>query len=97
MTLDIDFVVDAGAREDLIEFMEAEGYQTLHRSHGYSNHLSSNQELGRVDFVYVQGETRRLLFSEARLLAGPGGLELPVATPEHLIAMKITAPVAMCR
>ena len=91
LTLDLDFVVDAGAQDELIELMEAEGYETLHRSAGYSNHLSVDRELGRVDFVYVRGETRSLLFSQALRLPGPGGLEVPVAKPEHLIAMKITA------
>ena len=31
------------------------------------------------------------MFAEALQLTGPGGLFVPVATPEHLIAMKLTA------
>jgi hypothetical protein len=63
----------------------------LHRSDGYSNHLHPHPDLGRVDLVYVTGETRRLLFGGARPTLELGGRAIPVPRPEHLAAMKIHA------
>jgi hypothetical protein len=90
-TLDLDLVTEARARDALIGFLEAAGYETLHRSAGYSNHLHARAELGRVDVVYVDPATAAKLFAGARRLAGPGGRELPVPAPEHLAAMKVFA------
>lgn len=90
-TLDVDLAVEARAQEELIGFLESRGYQTLHRSSGYSNHEHSDPDWGRLDFVYVQGETSRELFAGCRRLRGPGDLEVPVPRPEHLAAMKVLA------
>ncbi len=56
-TLDLDLAVDRAVQDDAIAFMAAAGYETLYRSEGYSNHLHSDADLGRVDFVYLRGET----------------------------------------
>ncbi len=90
-TLDLDLVTRLEAQEPVVAFMEELGYATLHRSRGYSNHLHAEPRLGRVDFVYVEGETADRLFAAARSLPGPGGVDLAVAAPEHLIAMKLQA------
>lgn len=90
-TLDLDFVVDAEAQDDLVEFMESLGYRTLYRSSGYSNHAHGDAERGRVDFVYVRGPTSEKLFRDVRRLEGPNGTSIPVPRPEHLIAMKLVA------
>lgn len=90
-TLDLDFVVESSAENELIHFMESAGYETLFRSQGYSNHLHPDPSRGRVDFVYVQGETSEKLFSACRQVQGPGGLQIPVPKPEHLAAMKVLA------
>jgi hypothetical protein len=90
-TVDLDLVVETEAQSELIAFLERLGYETLHRSTGYSNHLHSDPTLGRADFVYVRGETASKLFEQTTLLAGPGGLEVPVPKPEHLAAMKVQA------
>lgn len=90
-TLDLDLAVDGSVQDEMIRFMESRGFETLYRSSGYSNHLHPNEDLGRVDFVYVRGETSEKLFSEARRHQGPGGLEVIVPRPEHLIAMKVLA------
>ena len=91
MTLDLDVVVEAAAQDDLVRFMESRGFTTLHRSSGYSNHRHTDRRRGRVDFVYVGGETATRLFSVVRQLAGPGGRTIAVPRPEHLIAMKVHA------
>lgn len=91
MTLDLDLVTDAAAQDALVAFMESRGFETLHRSTGYSNHLHPDRRRGRVDVVYVRGETARRVFAELRTLPGPGGRAIKAPKPEHLIAMKVQA------
>ncbi len=90
-TSDLDFVTENSAQAKLVSFLESLGYETLHLSTGYSNHLHSDPDLGRLDFVYVGGETSRRLFESARLLPVFEGISLSVPRPEHLAAMKIQA------
>lgn len=90
-TQDLDLVVAYSAQPDLIQFLETCGYKTLHRSRGYSNHAHPDPAWGRVDFVYVGGETSDKLFGSCRELQGPGGLAVPVPRPEHLAALKVQA------
>jgi hypothetical protein len=87
-TLDVDIVVDGENQDGLIDFLESHGYKTLHRSTGYSNHLHSDPDLGRVDVVYVRGGTSRRVFSEMTLRPGPQGAPIPVPRAEHIAAMK---------
>jgi hypothetical protein len=47
LTKDIDFAVDAGARDRVIGFTEALGYETLHVSEAYSNHAHDDPRWGR--------------------------------------------------
>ena len=91
MTLDLDLVTDSAAQETLIAFMESQGFVTLHRSSGYSNHRHPDRNRGRVDFMYVRGETADKLFASAKELPGPRGRSILVPKPEHLIAMKVQA------
>jgi hypothetical protein len=86
-TVDLDFVVEAHAQDDLIQFLESQGYQTLHRS----SHEHPEPSRGRVDVVYVRGETSEELFAGCRVLRGPGGKDIPVPRPEHISAMKVVA------
>jgi hypothetical protein len=90
-TVDLDFVVDAEAQEDIIRFLESLGYRTLYRSTGYSNHQHSAPERGGVDLVYVRESTSGRIFGGVRILDGPGSMKIPVPRPEHLIAMKVLA------
>jgi hypothetical protein len=90
-TLDADFVTELAAQQPLIEWLENDGFETLHRSRGYSNHLHADRERGRVDFVYVDPATAEKVFGAARSMPGPGGLPVLVAAPEHLAAMKVLA------
>jgi hypothetical protein len=91
LTLDLDLVTEAGAQDALVTFMESRGFTTLHRSSGYSNHLHADRSRGRVDVVYVRGETARLLFDGVRPVPGPGGRTIGVPRPEHRVAMKVQA------
>lgn len=90
-TLDLDLVVDGAAQDDLVRYLESLGYETLHRSRGFSNHIHPESYMGTVDFVYVAGETADKVFAAARRLPGPGGAEVQVPSPEHLAAMKVLA------
>jgi hypothetical protein len=90
-TTDVDFVTDTAGRLRLIQFLEDNGYETLYVSEGYSNHLHPDPAFGRVDFVYVSGETGRLLFDGAKPDRLISGRRVPVPRPEHLAAMKIHA------
>ena len=90
-TFDLDLVTEAAARDGLIRFLEGAGYETLHRSPFYSNHVHANAEDGRLDFVYVEPDTSRKLFPacEPRLVLGSRRALVP--RPEHLVAMKAQA------
>lgn len=91
LTLDLDVVTEGAAQESLIAFMESQGFMTLHRSSGYSNHRHSDPNRGRVDVMYVRGTTADKVFASARELPGPAGRPILVPKPEHLIAMKVQA------
>ena len=90
-TQDLDFAVESAAQDKLIRFLESLGYQTLHRSPGYSSHQHDKVSLGRLDFVYVSGETSRQLFGKAGTTFQVGDIAIPVPRPEHLAAMKVHA------
>jgi hypothetical protein len=90
-TQDLDLVTDAAARLKTVAFLESLGYETLYVSEGYSNHLHGDPKRGRIDMIYVSGETRRQLFEESKELLTLGGRLARVPCPEHLIAMKVQA------
>lgn len=90
-TLDLDLVCDSEAQAALVTFMEAQGYETLHRSLGYSNHLHRDPQMGRVDVVYVDAATARRLFPECSPLLELGSRRALVPRAEHLAAMKVQA------
>ena len=77
--------------EPLVTFMESQGFVTLHRSPGYSNHRHSDPSRGRVDFMYVRSETAEKLFASARSCRVRRRDLFTGAKPEHLIAMKVQA------
>jgi hypothetical protein len=90
-TLDLDLIVESSAQDDLIRFLESRGYETLHRSSGYSNHQHSNPIYGNLDFVYVGAETGREIFGACRIVTGPGGRPIRLPKPEHMAALKVSA------
>jgi hypothetical protein len=89
-TIDVDVVTLRKAQEGLIAFLESRGYETLHRSTGYSNHLSSEPH-GRIDVVYVDEATAARLFAGATRREILPGVFALVPRAEHLIAMKVRA------
>ena len=87
----MDFVTDSHAQSKLAPFLEALGYKTLHTSSGYSNHTHEDAAMGRLDFVYVSGDTSRRLLGSTEKMLVLGDISLPVPRAEHLAAMKIQA------
>jgi hypothetical protein len=90
-TVDLDLLTERRVQERLVAFLESLGYETLHRSDGYSNHLHSDDQWGRLDILYVDDRTSRSLFASARDFAPAGGRALKLPRPEHLVAMKVQA------
>lgn len=90
-TLDLDFAIDADAGDEVVAFLEQAGYETLHRSRAFSNHLHPDLALGRIDLLFLYGETAAQVFGATRRLPSLAGLDLPVPSAEHLAAMKIAA------
>lgn len=90
-TQDVDFLVRGRDREKIVRFLETLGYETIYRSKGFSNHLHQIAGLGRIDFVYVEGETADAMLSGARPLLVLEDLSIPVVRAEHLIALKVFA------
>jgi hypothetical protein len=89
-TNDVDLLVGSEVRDRLIAFLEGDGFETLHRSDGFSNHLHPERTRGRLDVIYVDGNTREKLFASARP-ASIAGIPVVVPKPEHLVAMKVYA------
>jgi len=90
-TGDIDFVVRSDHQEKIVGYLQSLGYETLHRSKGFSNHLHPLANLGRIDLIYVEGETAETIFSGTKSIPVFEGLSAPVVKPEHLVALKIFA------
>ncbi len=90
-TQDIDFAVPAEAQDKIVSHLEAIGYETIYRSRGFSNHRHPLDGLGRIDFLYVTGETAKQLFGESSSRLELEGFLLPVVKVEHLIALKVFA------
>ena len=89
-TNDVDLLVPRDAQERLIAFLESRGFETLHRSQGFSNHLHREASVGRLDVVYVDGETWDKMASGLREVM-LGGTQVRIPKPEHLVAMKVHA------
>src|SRR4051812_48038996 len=90
-TTDLDLVVEERGRDDVLAHMTSLGYEQLHASAGFSNHLHPDPRWGRLDFIYVDLHTADLLFAGARSMQIFAGRSLSVPRPEHLAAMKVQA------
>jgi hypothetical protein len=90
-TFDVDIIAEADIQGELITFLETHGFTTEFRSSGYSNHVHKEMDLGRLDVVYVRGETAEQVLAGITNHEGPDGLMIPVPRPEHLAAMKVFA------
>ena len=90
-TRDVDFIVRKENKGHIIAFVESLGYETVYISEGFSNHVHPLSSLGRIDFVYVGESTANKIFSEVRRLKLFKNIHVPVASPEHIVALKVFA------
>ena len=74
----------------IIAFLESLGFETLNSSEGFSNHLHPVGTM-KIDLVYVSEETADTIFKSTQKKVIFENLELPVVSPEHLIALKLFA------
>lgn len=91
LTYDLDIVTELRVQPELVDHLESLGYETMHRSEGYSNHVHRRREMGRIDVVYVDETTARILFTEATEVELFPGVPSRIPQPEHLVAMKVLA------
>jgi hypothetical protein len=89
-TKDIDFITRLQHQNKVIGFLENLGFETLHRSEGFSNHLHPIGAV-RVDMMYVDGPTADQLFASTTKQVLFNDVKVPVVAPEHLIALKLFA------
>lgn len=89
-TFDVDVVAPRAVQQALIDFLESRGYETLHVSEGYSNHVRKAPP-SRLDFVFVDPATEEKLFARCQRAFHLAGRSYEVPHPEHLIAMKVLA------
>ncbi len=90
-THDLDLVVDESVRARLLPAIQEDGFRVLSNAEGFTNLLHEDPELGRLDLIWVEGETSRKLFEAAGERMGPDGAPISIPAPEHLLAMKIKA------
>jgi len=90
-TQDVDFIARQNDRKKIIVNLESLGFETLYSSTGYSNHLHPLSGLGRIDFVYVKGDTAESIFKETVRILLFDNLTVPVVRPEHIVALKVFA------
>jgi Nucleotidyl transferase AbiEii toxin, Type IV TA system len=88
-TFDLDLITEGKIQPALVEHLESLGYETLHRSAGFSNHLNTSAELGRLDVIYVRGQSADEIFGAATAKPFATGVTAPTPRPEHLIALKL--------
>ncbi len=90
-TADTDLLVEEGLRPALLKRLRGEGFEILQDAEGFTNLLHPVREVGRLDLIWVEGETSRRMFAAAVERTGPDGAALLVPAPEHLVAMKVKA------
>ena len=89
-TRDIDFITRSRFQGKIISYLDSQDFETLQRSEAFSNHLYPAGSI-RIDLMYVDGNTAEILFRDARKIKIFENLQLPVVSPEHLIALKLFA------
>ena len=90
-TVDLDILIHEENGEAIVRFLESLGYETLARSEAFSNHEHPIPAMGRIDFLYVSGETAETILGEAEVRPIFGNDSIKVVKPEHLIALKLYA------
>lgn len=89
-TFDLDVLVRQRDQSRLVAALEEIGFETLHRSSGYSNHVHGDSSWGRLDVVYVDEESASRILDQCtwRSVAGRSVL---IPSVKVLSAMKLHA------
>ncbi|MBP7678605.1 MAG: nucleotidyl transferase AbiEii/AbiGii toxin family protein [Thermoanaerobaculia bacterium] len=90
-TADTDLLMDDGSRPTLLSRLREAGFEILQDTDGFTNLMHFDREIGRLDLIWVEGETSRRMFAAAVERPGPDAAPLLVPAPEHLVAMKVKA------
>ena len=88
-TVDVDLLVKAVDREKVIAFMKGLGYDHLVASNFADQFGHLIKEMGLVDFLYTKREQG--IIEESKAFKGLGDIDISVALPEDIIAMKLDA------
>lgn len=89
-TFDFDVASEDRCREEILRKLQVEGFRLLNDVPAFSNLLHDDRDLGRLDFLWLDEKTSERVFAESRSLPVKGS-SIPVASPEHLVAMKVQA------
>jgi predicted nucleotidyltransferase len=89
-TRDIDFITRIENQEKIVRYLTSLGFETIQRTTAFSNHRHPIGD-SRIDFMYVDGDTAEKIFSSVQKGMVFENIELPVVSPEHLIALKLFA------
>jgi hypothetical protein len=90
-TYDFDLAAEARAREGILENLLKTGFRALNDVHAFSNLLHAEREFGRLDLMWLDESTFERVFSESRILEMGPARTVRVASPEHLVGMKVGA------
>jgi hypothetical protein len=90
-TYDFDVASEDRRREEILRRLRDEGFRVLNDVPAFSNLLHADLEIGRLDFLWLDEKTGEKVFGESRLLPMEGGPRILVASPEHLVGMKVVA------
>ena len=88
-TVDFDVVAEERHRERLVAELVGAGFTVLSDVEGFTNLLHADAALGRLDVMWLEGETADRVLERAHPIREGGGLTVPVPAPEHLAAMKV--------
>ncbi len=90
-TRDLDFIARKKDKNRIKAFVESLGYETIYESAGFSKHVHPLSSPGRIDFVYVSGNTAETVFSEVRKMDVLADIKVQVVSPQHIAALKVFA------
>ncbi|MEJ2055519.1 MAG: nucleotidyl transferase AbiEii/AbiGii toxin family protein [Calditrichaceae bacterium] len=93
LTKDVDFITRLQYQERIIGYLESMDFETINRTDVFTNHLYPAGSI-RFDFLYVDGETADSIFNSLKVKILFNELKIPVASPEHLVALKLFAASA---
>ena len=96
-TRDIDFVIPEAQKATWRSFLEGHGFPFFHGTPAFEQYEDPTKRKPRVDLMIVDEGTWEKLFSDAWNYDLGDGISARVASPQHLIAMKLKACLSQHR